>query len=67
MSKGKIDIGTEVSTALIGESVKTPVLQNEIVKQLTILEGTDGVPIEKPFVEAVAQYVKANKLNNFSL
>ena len=67
MSKGKIDIGTEVSTALIGESVKTQVLQNEIVKQLTILEGTDGVPIEKPFVEAVAQYVKANKLNNFSL
>lgn len=67
MSKAKIDIGTEVSAALIKEGVKTQGLHNSIVNQLRTLEGRDSVTIEKSFVEAIARYVASNDLKEFSL
>ena len=67
MSKEKINISLEVSIALVKAVVKTQILQNDIVQQLSTLERGDKVIITKLFIEAIAQYVKVNKLTNFSL
>ena len=67
MSKEKINISLEVSIALVKAVVKTQILQNDIVQQLSTLERWDKVIITKLFIEAIAQYVKVNKLTNFSL
>ena len=67
MSKEKINISSEVNIALVKVGVKTQILQNDIVQQLSTLERVDKVIITKLFIEAIAQYVKVNKLTNFSL
>ena len=67
MSKEKINISLEVSIALVKAGVKTQILQNDIVQQLSTLERGDKVIITKLFIGAIAQYVKVNKLTNFSL
>ena len=67
MSKEKINISLEVSIALVKAGVKTQILQNDIVQQLSTLERGDKVIITKLFIETIAQYVKVNKLTNFSL
>jgi len=67
MSKEKISISSEVNIALVKAGVKTQILQNDIVQQLSTLERGDKVIITKLFIEAIAQYVKVNKLTNFSL
>ena len=67
MSKEKINISLEVSIALVKAGVKTQILQNDIVQQLNTLESGDKVIITKLFIETIAQYVKVNKLMNFSL
>ena len=67
MSKEKINISSEVNIALVKAGVKTQILQNDIVQQLSTLERGDKVIITKLFIEAIAQYVKVNKLTNFSL
>ncbi|MEI6188729.1 MAG: hypothetical protein WCP46_09640 [Alphaproteobacteria bacterium] len=66
MSKEKINISLEVSIALVKAGVKTQILQNDIVQQLNTLERGDKVIITKLFIETIAQYVKVNKLTNFS-
>jgi hypothetical protein len=67
MSKEKISISSEVNIALVKAGVKTQILQNDIVQQLSTLERGDKVIITKLFIEVIAQYVKVNKLTNFSL
>lgn len=67
MSKEEINISSEVNVALIKAGIKTQILQNDIVQQLSTLERGDKVIITKLFIEAIAQYVKVNKLTNFSL
>lgn len=66
MSKEKINISSEVNIALVKAGVKTQILQNDIVQQLNTLERGDKVIITKLFIETIAQYVKVNKLTNFS-
>ena len=66
MSKEKINISSEVNIALVKAGVKTQILQNDIVQQLNTLESRDKVIITKLFIEAIAKYVKVNKLTNFS-
>jgi hypothetical protein len=67
MSKEKINISSEVNIALVKAGVKTQILQNDIVQQLSTLERGDKAIITKLFIEAIAQYVKVNKLTNFLL
>ena len=67
MSKEKINISSEFNIALVKAGVKTQILQNDIVQQLSTLERGDKVIITKLFIEAIAKYVKVNKLTNFSL
>jgi len=67
MSKEKISISSEVNIALVKAGVKTQILQSDIIQQLSTLEREDKVIITKLFIEAIAQYVKVNKLTNFSL
>ena len=67
MSKEKINISSEVNIALVKAGVKTQILQNDIVQQLSTLERGDKVIITKLFIEEIAQYVKVNKLTNFLL
>ena len=67
MSKEKINISSEVNIALVKAGVKTQILQNDIVQKLSTLERWDKVIITKLFIEAIAKYVKVNKLTNFSL
>jgi len=66
MSKEKISISSEVNIALVKAGVKTQILQSDIIQQLSTLEREDKVIITKLFIEAIAQYVKVNKLTNFS-
>ena len=66
MSKEKINISSEVNIALVKAGVKTQILQSDIVQQLNTLERGDKVIITKLFIETIAQYVKVNKLTNFS-
>jgi len=66
MSKEKINISSEVNIALVKAGVKTQILQSDIVQQLNTLESRDKVIITKLFIEAIAKYVKVNKLTNFS-
>ena len=66
MSKEKINISSEVNIALVKAGVKTQILQSDIVQQLNTLESRDKVIIIKLFIEAIAKYVKVNKLTNFS-
>ena len=67
MSKEKISISSEVNIALVKAGVKTQILQSDIAQQLSTLEREDKVIITKLFIEAIAQYVKVNKLTNFLL
>ena len=67
MSKEKINMSSEVSIALVKAGVKTQILQSDIVQQLNTLESRDKVIITKLFIEAIAKYVKVNKLTNFLL
>jgi RimJ/RimL family protein N-acetyltransferase len=63
MSKEKISISSEVNIALVKAGVKTQILQNDIVQQLSTLERGDKVIITKLFIEVIAQYVERLDFN----